>query len=253
MVALHHNADSNLRRPMLNFVLVHGAWHGGWCYGRVVERLAARGHRLFAPTLTGLGDRSHLFDRSIDLTTHVTDIVNVFTWEGLDDVVLVGHSYGGMVVTGVADRIPDRIKSLVYLDAFLPRDGQSLHDLIPAESARAQIDADAANHHRGIPPIPAELFNVNEADRRWVDALCTPQPVATVTQRLGLTGAGDAIRSKHYVLATANTLGGGFGHFRDSVATSPDWTLHELACGHDVMIDLPDESALILERAGLGG
>jgi pimeloyl-ACP methyl ester carboxylesterase len=234
---------------MLNYVLVHGAWHGGWCYSRVADRLISRGHRVFAPTLTGLGERSHLFHPAINLTTHVTDIVNLCLWERLEDIVLVGHSYGGMVITGVADRIPKRISHMVYLDAFLPRDGQSLHDLIPAEAAQGQIESDANNRHAGILPIPAELFAVNPADRGWVDSLCTPQPLATFTERLKLSGRG-AIRSKHYVLASNNTLGGGFGHFRDSVLGAPAWTTHELACGHDVMIDLPDETALLLERAG---
>ncbi len=103
------------------FVLVHGGWHGGWCYSRVAQRLAAAGHRVFTPTLTGLGERAHLYSRSINLTTHITDIINVIKWERLQNVVLAGHSYGGMVVTGVADAIPEKIASLVYLDAFVPK------------------------------------------------------------------------------------------------------------------------------------
>ena len=233
---------------MANYVLVHGAWHGGWCYARVVDRLISRGHRVFAPTLTGLGERSHLFSASIGLTVHIMDVVNLCRWQQLDNIVLVGHSYGGMVITGVADKVPEIISSMVYLDAFLPRGNQSLHDLIPPAAAQAQIAGDAANHHAGVPPIPAELFNVNVADREWVDSLCTPQPLATFTDRLALSGPGDTVMSRHYVLAGNNTLGGGFGRFHDRVRHDHSWTTHELACGHDVMIDLPDETTDLLER-----
>jgi pimeloyl-ACP methyl ester carboxylesterase len=119
------------------FVLVHGAWHGGWCYGRVAERLRAAGHRVLTPTLTGLGERSHLCSRSVNLTTHIADVVNLIKWEQLQRVTLVGHSYGGVVVTGVADTIPERISSLVYLDAFVPKDGQCMLDLVGPDGLRS--------------------------------------------------------------------------------------------------------------------
>ncbi|HLZ99458.1 MAG TPA: alpha/beta fold hydrolase, partial [Steroidobacteraceae bacterium] len=110
-------------------VLVHGAWHGGWCYRRVADLLRRSGHRVYTPTLTGLGERSHLLTRSINLSTHITDITNMMRWEDLRQVILVGHSYGGMVVTGVADAVTDRVSALVYLDAFLPTTGKSFHDI----------------------------------------------------------------------------------------------------------------------------
>jgi pimeloyl-ACP methyl ester carboxylesterase len=225
------------------FVLVHGAWHGGWCYSRVADRLRAAGHRVFTPTLTGVGERAHLYSPSIDLTTHVTDIVNVFKWERLQDVILVGHSYGGMVVTGVADLIPQKISSLVYLDSFLPHDNQSVLDLLPLERAQA-MRASASASCFAVPPPPAAFFNVNDADREWVDSLCTPHPLAALSQRLKLTGGIDRIDKKTYVLATGRV--GSFNRFRDSVANTPRWTTHELPCGHDVMIDLPDETTAIL-------
>jgi pimeloyl-ACP methyl ester carboxylesterase len=111
------------------FVLVHGAWHGGWCYVRVADLLRAGGHRVVTPTLTGLGERSHLFSGAITLSTHIDDIVNVLRWEDLTNVVLAGHSYGGFVISGVAERVPERIAALVFLDAFVPADGESLWDL----------------------------------------------------------------------------------------------------------------------------
>jgi pimeloyl-ACP methyl ester carboxylesterase len=226
------------------FVLVHGAWYGGWCYARVAQRLTAAGHRVFTPTLTGLGERAHLYSRSIDLTTHITDIVNVIKWERLENFVLVGHSYGGMVVTGVADSMPEKIASLVYLDAFLPGDNQSLHDLLPPDAAQAQRDSATERNDFAVPPISAADFHVNEADRSWVDSLCTPQPLATLTQRLRLTGGLERISNRTYVLAMAG--GAPFKRFRDSVATDPRWATHELPCGHDVMIDLPAETTALL-------
>src|SRR5512136_3051948 len=118
---------------MSTFVLVHGAWHGGWCYKRVAERLRAKGHVVYTPTNTGLGERSHLYHRDINLDTHITDILNVIKWEELDDFVLVGHSYGGMIITGVADRIPEKVRRLVYLDAFVPEDGKCQMDYMRPE------------------------------------------------------------------------------------------------------------------------
>ena len=118
---------------MTSFVLVHGGWHGGWCYNRVAKILRDGGHDVFTPTLTGLGERSHLLQAGIDLDTHITDVMNVIKWEGLTDVVLCGHSYGGFVVTGVSDRMPDKIASVVYLDAFVPEDGDTCMSFLAPE------------------------------------------------------------------------------------------------------------------------
>jgi len=227
------------------FVLVHGAWHGGWCFGRVAERLSLRGARVFTPTLTGLADRSHLYRPQINLTTHVLDVANLIRWHDLHDIVLAGHSYGGMVITAVADQLPDRIAALVYLDAFLPQDSQCVHDLAPPEVVRAQLQSATADNHYAVPPIPAALFNVNPADREWVDRLCTPQPLATFTERIKLTGRADTVPRKTYVLA-GDLPGSGFGRVRDALAARADWRTHELRCGHDVMIDMPDETAEIV-------
>src|ERR1700749_3887557 len=111
------------------FVLVHGAWHGGWCWRRVADQLRAGGHTVFTPTLTGLGERSHLLRAGIDLKTHITDGVNVMKWESLSDVVLCGHSYGGMVISGVAEQMAPAIRSIVFLDAFVPRNGEAIRDV----------------------------------------------------------------------------------------------------------------------------
>jgi pimeloyl-ACP methyl ester carboxylesterase len=229
-------------------VLVHGAWHGGWCYGRVAALLRGRGHRVYTPTLTGLGERSHLLTRSIDLSTHIADIANTIRWEDLRQIILVGHSYGGMVVTGVADAMTDRVSALVYLDAFLPTAGKSFHGILPAEVADAQVRGANASNGFTVPPIAAAAFNVNEADRSWVDSLCTPHPLGTLTQPIGLTGSHARIATKSYALATKNPVEL-FHGFARSMRDDRTCTSYELPCGHDVMIDLPKETASIIEEA----
>ena len=133
---------------MTTFVLVHGAWHGGWCYKRVARLLRQAGHEVYTPTLTGLGERAHLINRAIDLDTHVQDIVGVICCEELSDVVLCGHSYGGMVITGVAEQIAAKIRSLVYLDAFVPENGKSLMDYLPAQQSGQMRDDVRAERRR---------------------------------------------------------------------------------------------------------
>ncbi len=129
---------------MATYVLVHGACHGGWCWRRVAELLRAAGHEVFAPTLTGLGDRAHLAHRGIDLDTHIQDVAAVLTYEELREVVLVGHSYAGLVITGVAERAANRLAQLVYLDAAVPRDGEAGLDLFAPEEVAAMRAVKAA-------------------------------------------------------------------------------------------------------------
>jgi pimeloyl-ACP methyl ester carboxylesterase len=218
------------------FVLVHGAWAGSWSWLRVVDRLTANGYRVHAPTLSGLGERSHLAGCTINLTTHVRDIVNEITWKDLDQIVLVGHSYGGLVITGVAEQIGERIASIVYLDAFIPADGQSFADLAPWLDRSASMTA---------APRTAKGDYISEADRAWVDRKATPQPTATFTEQLRVTGAYQRVPKKTFIQAT-----GWDGPFDATVAAArsdPSWTVYEVACGHDVAIDAPQELAEILE------
>jgi pimeloyl-ACP methyl ester carboxylesterase len=170
------------------FVLVHGAWHGGWCWPRVADRLRSGGHKVFTPTLTGLGERSHLLSSEIDIATHVTDIVNVIKWERLTDIVLCGHSYGGFVISGVAEKMAGAVRSIVFLDAFVPDDGDSPQSLT-GPAIREGIRAAVQRGDLSMPPRPAAFFGVNEADRPWVDALCVPQPTGTFTHKIAVTGA----------------------------------------------------------------
>jgi pimeloyl-ACP methyl ester carboxylesterase len=229
---------------MGTYVLVHGAWHGSWCWKRVRKALQAQGHDVFTPTLTGVADRSHLLSPQVDLETHIADVVNLLRWEELDDVVLCGHSYAGCVIAGVADRVPERIRALVYLDAFLLEDGQSLYDTLPPAAREAQLDgARKAGEGWRVPPIPAETFNVNAADCAWVNAQCTPQPLAAFQQRLRLRGTLPADKVT-YVLATG-WENSPFPAFH-ALAKKKGWSTVSVACGHDVMLDRPDELIQIL-------
>ena len=232
----------------MTFVLIHGAWHGGWCW-RFVRPLLDR-HQVFAPSLTGLGERKHLARPDVNLDTHINDVVNLLEMEDLRDVVLVGHSYGGMVVTGAADRAPSRIKRLVYLDAFVPEHGDSLNGLLPKALA-PEVAAQFLGAFRGtalekncglMQPIPAEAFNVAQANRAWVDRRCRPQALATFESPLLLTGEHAKVPQRLYILADGWDPSP-FRYFAAQVDGKPGWKLTKLPCGHDVMVDMPQELA----------
>jgi pimeloyl-ACP methyl ester carboxylesterase len=226
------------------FVLVHGAWHGGWCWRRVADLLERQGHKVYTPTLTGIGERAHLLDTKTDLATHITDIVNVIKYERLEDVVLCGHSYGGFVVSGVAEQMSDAIASIVFLDAFLPKDGERMADLI-SPKPREIMQALIAKGEATMPPIPAAAFQVNEKDRAWIDGLCTPHPLASMTQKIKLTGARDRIAKKAYIRAAAYPSPS-FDAAAERARADKTWRHYELQCGHDVMVDMPERLAEIL-------
>ena len=228
---------------MATFVLVHGAWGGSWCWKRVRHMLQRQGHDVFTPTLTGLADRSHLLSEKVNLETHTTDVLNLVRWEELDDFVLCGHSYGGMVVTGVADRIPERLRALVFLDAFVPDDGQCLADFAPV-SGGGLVDG-----WKSV-PIGSAAFGVNPGDQSWVDRQCTVQSVACFQQPVQLTGGIERVKRISYVYASGWAGGQSlFAPFR-AKAMARGWTVTDVDCGHDVMFDRADElTALLLESA----
>jgi len=232
---------------MSTYVLVHGAWHGSWCWKRVRKALRVLGHDVFTPTLTGVGERSHLLSRQIDLDTHIDDVANLIQWEELSDVILCGHSYGGAVISGVAERIHDRIGALVYLDAFVLKNDQSLHDTLPPEQRNMQIEL-TANHGDGwkVPPIPAEVFHVNPSDAAWVNRQCTMQPLATFQQPIKLNGKADAIKNVTFILATG-FIDSPFPQFYEP-AKAKGWKTQKIACGHDVMLDRPEELTQLLDQ-----
>jgi pimeloyl-ACP methyl ester carboxylesterase len=229
------------------FVLVHGAWRGGWLWKRVRDKLGAAGHRVFTPTLTGLGERSHLLSRDVGLETHIADIVNLLAWEELHDIVLVGHSYSGIVVRHVADRMPDRIRSLVYLDAFVPEDGKSVHDCLSDGGVRFRAQAAADGDGWKAPAPPASFFAVNAADSAWVDRQCTDHPFSTLETPAQLNGSCDNLANIGYILA--RSFPNSPFHQFHAMAADRGWWRAELPCGHDLMLDMPEElTALLLER-----
>ncbi len=230
---------------MATFVLVHGAWHGSWCWKRIRKALQARGHEVFTPTLTGVAERSHLLSPHVNLDTHIMDVVNLIQWEELSDVVLCGHSYGGCVISGVMDRVPEFIGALVYLDAFVLEDGQSLLDTLPPSQRDLQLEASVRDGEGWkVPHIPAEVFNVNSGDREWMNRQCTMQPLATFQQGIKLGRRVDAVKPVTFILATGwdNSP---FPPFYERAKTK-GWKTLTMTCGHDVMLDRPEELTRVL-------
>ncbi len=227
---------------MSTYVLVHGAWRGSWIWKRLRRLLQAQGHEVFTPTHTGVADRSHLASSSVNLDTHITDVANLLRWEELSDVILVGHSYGGCVISGVADRETDRIAALVYLDAFVLENGQCLNDMIP-QDVRAERIAQAKEVGEGwnLPPISAEEFNVNPKDGDWVNRQSTWQSLACFEQPLRLTGALDRIKNVTYIWAS-DWSPSPFPQCYEK-AKAKGWRTLAIDCGHDVMLDRPEQLA----------
>jgi pimeloyl-ACP methyl ester carboxylesterase len=233
-------------------VLVHGAWHGGWCWRKVVPLLRASGHAVYAPTLTGLGERVHLATREVGLDTHVQDVLNVLAFEGLSEVVLVGHSYGGMVIAGVAEQAPERLAHLVYLDATVPDDGQSLLDLL-GPVARASVEELARTGGEGwLIPIDVEptldgYGVVDPAERRWMAERLVPHPWKTLDDRLRLPTGRGAARPRTFVLGTRRPSP---SRGAERAQREPGWRYREIDTGHDAMVTAPRELAdRLLEAA----
>lgn len=239
---------------MATFVLVHGAWHGGWCYRDTARILRAQGHTVFTPTHTGVGERAHQGGENVTLETHIRDVVGCFEAEELSDVILCGHSYGGMVITGVADRLGDRIRALVYLDAFVPEDGQSLNGLLPT-ALPPEVAAGFLGAFRGsaadggrMAPIPAETFGIKPENRAWVDRRCVPQALATFECPVLLArGGGAQVKQRVYILADAWDPSP-FRHFANKLDGQAGWRVVKVPYSHDVMVDAPDVLAAELLR-----
>ncbi len=226
------------------FVLVHGAWHGGWCWRRVADLLERRGHTVFTPTLTGLGERSHLLSGTVNLDTHIADVVNLITWEDLRGVCLVGHSYGGWPISGAAEHVLDRIASIVFLDAFIPNDGEQPIDLTTEQIRAGMLLAIQKGEVSRAAPTAA-LFHVNEKDQAWVDSKLTPQPIGVYVQPIRLTGAREKLAKKTYIRAPVYAQPS-FDKAYAAKQADPSWRTYEVPCGHDVMVDMPERLAEIL-------
>ncbi|MEC7765004.1 MAG: alpha/beta hydrolase [Pseudomonadota bacterium] len=231
---------------MTDYVLVHGGWHGGWCWRDVAARLTARGHRVFAPSLTGLADRGHLIDCVHGPDTHVADITGLVEWEDLRGFTLVGHSYGGTIVTGVASRMPERIGRLVYLDAMVPEvSGQSAASLSNPERAAEVAAARRPDGH--MDPTGFERWVAPERIE-WLRSMATPQPGSCFGKGVTLDGRENEIANKDYIICLRHKPSP-FWAFYEKYRDAPGWRSHELDCLHDAMIERPDELVAILDPA----
>ena len=228
------------------FVLVHGAWHGGWCWTRVAERLRARGHRVTTPTLTGLGERAHLMSTDIDLALMTADVINHLWWEDLDDAILVGHSFAGHAITGAADRVPGRITRLVYLDAMVPEGGRAHFDELPEDVVAERLRlAEETSGGLSIPAPPAAAFGVTDpADAAWVESRLTPHPLRTFTTAQSFpNGPGNGLPAE-YILCNDPVYGA--LEAARTRARELGWPITELAAGHDAMVTAPGALAELL-------
>ncbi len=226
-----------------NFVLVHGAYGGGYVWKYVAARLRAKGHNVFTPTFTGLADRSHLMSKDIRLSTHITDIVNVIKWEDLRNVTLVGHSYGGWPISGVPEQVGDAIGSIVFLDAFIPSDGQKGLDLNSPRSRAAVLEA-IARGEVSRPPTPSTSKGMSAADRDWLLTKATPQPIGVSLDPIKLTGARERVVKKAYIRAR-NFENPNFDAFYNTAKTG-GWEVFDLPSGHNIQVEMPDRLTDIL-------
>jgi pimeloyl-ACP methyl ester carboxylesterase len=229
---------------MTTFVIAHGAWSGGWAWKKIRERLRARGHEVFTPTYTGLGERAHLARPEHGLETHVRDVLGVLEYEDLSGVVLLGHSYGGMVATSVADRAPERILRLAYLDAFVPRDGQSLLDLVgPEERARRVALAKAEGDGWRMAPNPPPP-DTGEADLAWIGPRRVPLALKAFEEPARLTGAVEKL-PRSYIYCSKARPGDVFRPFRER-ARKEGWQCFDLDASHSPNVTAPDALAEIM-------
>jgi pimeloyl-ACP methyl ester carboxylesterase len=245
---------------MANFVLVHGAWHGGWCWRDVIPALTRAGHRVHAVTLTGVGERAHLMTPAITLETHITDVANAIEMEEMERLVLVVHSYGGMIGTAIADRMPQRLRHLVYVDAVVPKPGESWSSTHTSATREARLAAAQASPDFSFPNPDPAVFGLTGAHGEWVKRRQTPHPGHTYQSVLDFDPRRVAAVPRTYVsciqpaLATIDAV-------RARIADASFWEgawkagggvrVVELKTGHDPMITAPDDlSRILLECAG---
>lgn len=235
---------------MAIFVLVHGSWHGGWCWRRVAQRLRTAGHEVFTPTNTGLAERAHLLDERVGLSTFIADVVGVIEAEELTDVVLVGHSFGTLTVLGVADVIPDRLNRLFLLDGALAESGDAPFDGLPPEVVARRIEqAKASSEGLSVPAPPVESFGVSDPnDIAWVTRRLTPHPLRTYIEPLRLRKPlGNGLRCTY--LCCTDPLYLPIAASRELAHRQRDWEWREIPTGHDAMITAPE--LVVAELLGL--
>jgi pimeloyl-ACP methyl ester carboxylesterase len=227
------------------FLVCHGAWSAGWAWRKMHPLMQAAGHRLVTPSYTGLGERAHLANPSIDLETHIEDVLNVIKYEDLSDIVLLGHSYGGMVATGVADRARDRVTQLIYLDAFVPRDGQSLFDLNQSGRLPLQEAADNGDGWR-VPPMQTPP-DTSPADVEWLTARRVHMPIKCFEAKLRLQN-GEPPLPRSYIYATRITPADTFGQFARRARGEAGWRYYEIDASHSPNVTAPETLMALLEK-----
>jgi pimeloyl-ACP methyl ester carboxylesterase len=226
------------------FLVCHGAWSAGWAWKKMHPLMQAAGHRLVTPSYTGLGERAHLANPSIDLEAHIQDVLNVIKYEDLRDIVLLGHSYGGMVATGVADRARARVTQLIYLDAFVPRDGQSLFDLNEVAIDKTREAARNGDGWR-IPPMPTPP-DTSPTDVEWLTARRVDMPIKCFEQKLKLQH-GEPIMPRSYIYATRITPADTFGQFATRTRSEAGWRTFEIDASHSPNVTAPEALMALLE------
>jgi pimeloyl-ACP methyl ester carboxylesterase len=239
---------------MATYVLLHAPWHGAWCWKKVAPLLRAAGHEVYTPTLTGLGERTHLAHPLVGLETHVQDVVNDLTYLDLHEVILLGHSAGGALIGAVAERLPERLAHLVFLDAFVPEDGQAVLDLITFPRAAWEERVRTEGFGWLIPslaPVPWDEFVrdvwrvTDEADRRWMVERFVPTPFKVFTDPVRRTNPAAARLPRTYVrcLQHPSPL---FDRYAAMARRTEGWRLRELDAAHEPFVTAPRELAAVL-------
>ena len=230
---------------MATIVLAHGAWSSAWAWKKVRPLMAAAGHTFYTPSYTGLGERHHLADPSNDLETHIADVLGVLEYEDLHDVVLMGHSYGGMVATGVADRARDRISLLIYLDAFVPRDGQALVDLVPDAQRQKMLEGAKAGDGWRVSSNPPP-GDTSPEDLAWVSKYRRTQSLKCFEQPLGLQG--EITVPRVYIQCMRYADKGPFNQFAERARSHNGWRSYELDASHSPNVTAPDALMKVLQQ-----
>ncbi|RVX38645.1 alpha/beta hydrolase family protein [Nonomuraea polychroma] len=224
---------------MTTFVLIPGMCHGGWCFEPLTEQLRRHGHRVHPLTLTGLSERSHLLHGGLNLETHIQDVTGVLAAENIENAVLAGHSYGGMVISGVAGRMPDRVDSLVYLDAVVPQPGDSMWSLVSDRERQWYLDV--VETGEAVRPLP------------FFDPRATPHPLASLLQPLAITADTTRVRRNVYVYAAGWAEQSPFTGTYQRLREDPSWTTYALGSGHNLMRDAPQDLLKILLEVSESG
>jgi pimeloyl-ACP methyl ester carboxylesterase len=228
------------------FLVCHGAWSAGWAWKKMHPLMQAAGHRLVTPTYTGLGERVHLANPSIDLESHIQDVLNVIKYEDLRDIVLLGHSYGGMVATGVADRVRDRVSQLIYVDAFVPGDGQCLLDFLNESERQRMLALAKSGDGWRVPPNPTPP-DTSQADVEWLSERRVDMPIKCFQMPLKLSG-GELTPPRSYIYATRASPADAFRPFAERARSDPAWRYYEIDASHSPNVTAPDALMALLGK-----